>query len=70
MTSSTDALNERARSLADLAEVLRVAGRHEAAQAPAAEAIDLYEQKGNVAAVALLRASEARRAPIGALRTD
>jgi hypothetical protein len=70
MTSSTDALNERARSLADLAEVLRVTGRDEAAQAPAAEAIDLYEQKGNVAAVALLRASEARRAPIGALRTD
>jgi tetratricopeptide (TPR) repeat protein len=70
MTSSTDALNERARSLADLAEVLRVTGRDEAAQAPAAEAIDLYEQKGNIAAVALLRASEARRAPIGALRTD
>jgi tetratricopeptide (TPR) repeat protein len=70
MTSSTDALNERARSLADLAEVLRVAGRDEAAKASAAEAIDLYEQKGNVAAVALLRASEARRAPIGALRTD
>jgi class 3 adenylate cyclase/DNA-binding winged helix-turn-helix (wHTH) protein len=70
MTSSTDALNERARSLADLAEVLRVAGRHEAAQAPAAEALELYEQKGNLAAVALLRASEARRAPIGALRTD
>jgi tetratricopeptide (TPR) repeat protein len=69
LTSPTDALNERARSLADLAEVLRLGGHHEDAQASLEQAVELYEQKGNVAAVALLRA-ETRRAPIGALRTD
>jgi DNA-binding SARP family transcriptional activator/tetratricopeptide (TPR) repeat protein len=63
MTASTDALNERARSLADLAEVLRLGGRQDDAQASLEEAIGLYKQKGNTAAVALLRASTRATAP-------
>lgn len=54
LLSETDALNERARSLADLGEVLRLAGRHDEAQATLDEAVRVYEQKGNVAAAALL----------------
>ena len=41
--------------LLDLAEVLRLAGRPEEADATTAEAIGLYERKGNVAAVARAR---------------
>jgi class 3 adenylate cyclase/DNA-binding winged helix-turn-helix (wHTH) protein len=70
LTSTTDALNERARSLADLAEVLDLSGRRDDAKAVLDQAVELYEQKGNVAAVALLRTAAKRRAPIGALRTD
>ena len=44
--------------LLDLAEVLRLAGRTEDASAAAAEAVCLYERKGNIAA-----ASSARAAP-------
>jgi tetratricopeptide (TPR) repeat protein len=57
LASRTDYLDVRARALADLAEVLRLAGRPEESAAAVHEAIRLYEQKGNVAAAALLAAS-------------
>jgi class 3 adenylate cyclase/tetratricopeptide (TPR) repeat protein len=53
----TDRLIDRAAVHADLAEVLRLAGRDEEAAAALDEAIRLHEQKGNLAARArLLRA--------------
>ncbi len=50
----TDFLDLRARAVADLAEVLRLAGRSEESAATLHEAIRLYEQKGNIAAAAAL----------------
>jgi len=48
----TDFLNTRADALLDFAHILHLAGRTEVARARAAEALDLYQQKGNsVAAV-------------------
>jgi class 3 adenylate cyclase/tetratricopeptide (TPR) repeat protein len=55
----TDYLNLRAQTVADLAEVLRVAGRTEEAAAAVQEATRLYEQKGNIAAAALLAGAPA-----------
>ena len=54
MASETDFLPLHADTLAALAEVLRLAGRAEEAETTRAEAIRLYEQKGNVAAAAAL----------------
>jgi class 3 adenylate cyclase/tetratricopeptide (TPR) repeat protein len=48
----TDLLDDRAQAMADLAEVLRLAGRPEESAAATQEAIRLYEQKGNIAAAA------------------
>ena len=53
----TDFLDLRARAVADLAEVLRLAGRSGESAAAVQEAIRLYEQKGNIAAVAALAGS-------------
>jgi hypothetical protein len=53
----TDFLDLRARAVADLAEVLRLAGRPEESAAAVQEAIRLYEQKGNIAAAAALAGS-------------
>jgi predicted ATPase/class 3 adenylate cyclase len=49
---TTDALEWQADALLDLAEVLRHAGRRDEAQAVAAEARDLYAEKGNTVAAA------------------
>jgi tetratricopeptide (TPR) repeat protein len=52
----TDLLDDRARALADLAEVLRFGGRWEESTKALDEAIHLYERKGNAVAVDTLRA--------------
>jgi tetratricopeptide (TPR) repeat protein len=54
---ASDLLNLSAGVWLALAEVQRAAGAVAAADAAVAEAIRLYEQKGNVAAVAQLRAA-------------
>jgi tetratricopeptide (TPR) repeat protein len=43
-----DSPNTMADTLLDLAEILKLAGRHEEATGAIAEAIRLYEEKGNV----------------------
>ena len=48
---STDALNARAAAFMARAEVLRMMDRPDNADEAAAQALALYEQKGNVAAV-------------------
>jgi tetratricopeptide (TPR) repeat protein len=52
----TDFINHQADALADLALVLGQAGRAEDARAAAAEALSLYERKGNVVAAERTRA--------------
>jgi len=59
IASDTDLLDLRAEAFADLAEVLRLAGRPEESAAAIQEAIRLYERKGNIAAVALLAGTPA-----------
>jgi tetratricopeptide (TPR) repeat protein len=54
--SGSDYLDARANAVADLAEVLRLAGRPEESTARSQEAIRLYESKGNVTAADKLRA--------------
>ena len=48
----TDFLDHRARAHEDLAEVLRLAGQHEAASAELDSAIRLHDQKGNLVSAA------------------
>jgi class 3 adenylate cyclase/tetratricopeptide (TPR) repeat protein len=55
----TDLLPDHAQALADLADVLRLAGRPEESAAALREAIRLHEQKGNLAAKALLMGASA-----------
>jgi len=55
LAEQTDFLNQRADALVDLAHVLRQAGRHEEALSTGAEALDLYQQKGNSVAAASAR---------------
>jgi DNA-binding SARP family transcriptional activator/tetratricopeptide (TPR) repeat protein len=50
LSEQTDALNDRAQVLLDLAEVLRLAGRQEESLESTASAIALYERKGNTVA--------------------
>jgi tetratricopeptide (TPR) repeat protein len=57
--ASTDYLDLRARAAADLAEVLRLAGRPDESAAAVQEAIRLHEEKGNVAAAAQLAGTSA-----------
>ena len=52
----TDALNQQAKLQLDLAEVLRFEGRAGEAAEATARALALYEQKGNLVAVARTRA--------------
>jgi class 3 adenylate cyclase len=59
VAARTDLLDGRARAVADLAEVLRLAGRPEESTAAVQEAIRLHEQKGNIAAVARLARTSA-----------
>jgi tetratricopeptide (TPR) repeat protein len=51
MVAPTEFLDLRAQTLADLGEVLRLAGRPEESAAAVQEAIQLFTAKGNVAAV-------------------
>jgi len=59
IASATDFLDLRAQANADFAEVLRLAGRPEESAAAVQEAIRLHEEKGNIAAAALLAHSPA-----------
>jgi class 3 adenylate cyclase/tetratricopeptide (TPR) repeat protein len=59
MVVETDFLDLHAQALADLGQVLRLAGRPEDSAAAVQEAIRLYEEKGNIAAAALLAGSPA-----------
>lgn len=54
IASDTDFLDLHAHALADLAEVLRLAGKREESAAAVQEAARLYERKGNIAAIAHL----------------
>ena len=49
LLEDTDLLNTRADAFADLAETMRLLGRDEEASAARAEALGLYETKGNLA---------------------
>jgi hypothetical protein len=51
LAKQTDALNTRAKVLLDLAEVLRLSGRPDEAESQVESALELYERKGNVAAL-------------------
>jgi len=62
-TARTDFLDLHARAVADLAEVLRLAGRSEESAAAVQEAIRLYEQKGNIAAAAALETTTSMPTP-------
>ena len=55
--------------LLDLAEVLRLAGRADDASAAAAEAVSLYERKGNVASASRARGASSQGRPAGSPRT-
>jgi tetratricopeptide (TPR) repeat protein len=55
LASRTDFLDDRAETLADLAEVLRLAGKPAESAVARQEAIRLHEEKGNVAAAEALR---------------
>ncbi len=55
LSEATDDLNMRGDTLVDLGEVLAAAGDREGAKAAFASALDLYEQKGNAAAVEVTR---------------
>jgi predicted ATPase/class 3 adenylate cyclase len=55
MSEATDLLNLRAEALADLAEVLRLAGRHQEGAPILQRAIGLYEEKGNVVSAEKMR---------------
>ena len=65
LIADTDAVNMRAHALMSLVEVLAAAGRGEEAAESAAEALRLYEAKGNVVSAKKARALLAQ----GALRT-
>jgi class 3 adenylate cyclase/tetratricopeptide (TPR) repeat protein len=55
LAARTDFLDDHAQAVADLAEVLRLAGRVKESAAALEEAIGLHERKGNLAAARTLR---------------
>jgi tetratricopeptide (TPR) repeat protein len=55
--AASDYIDMQARTRLDLAEVLSLAGRHDEARGELAEALRLYEQKGDVVGAARARAS-------------
>jgi class 3 adenylate cyclase/tetratricopeptide (TPR) repeat protein len=57
IVDGTDSLNQRARASLALAEVQRAAGQDAEADASLATALELYEQKGNLAAAARVKAT-------------
>ena len=67
LVGASDALDERATTLAALAEVLRLAHRHAGAEAVESEALALFERKGNTTALdrATRRLSTLRPAQTG-----
>ena len=65
-SSTADILDLRAEALADLGEVLMLAGRHQEARAAIEEAIGLYEAKGHLVGVQRLRGILAQQRPIEA----
>ena len=56
MCDSTDFVSTRADALTELAEILHQAGRLEEAKSAAADALALYEEKGNSVAAGKIRA--------------
>jgi tetratricopeptide (TPR) repeat protein len=62
LAEPTDFLSMRGHALMDLAEVLRLAGRASEACSAVAEALQLYEQKGNTVAAREARAAQAELA--------
>ena len=69
LAQESDFLPAHADALADLAEVLRLAGREDEARAALEEAIVLYEQKGNLLAIGA-SARLARQTGGGLTRTE
>jgi tetratricopeptide (TPR) repeat protein len=65
LAACTDFLDTHARAIADLADVLHLAGRSKHAAGALEEAIRLHEQKGNVVAAGTLRALLAERLQLG-----
>jgi tetratricopeptide (TPR) repeat protein len=57
LISETDALNMQAHALSSLAEILSASGRKEEAAKSTAEALRLYEAKGNVVSASKARAT-------------
>jgi len=57
IAARTDELNTRAESLVHLGWVLRRTGDPDGAAGAIGEALELYERKGNIAAVTLVRSS-------------
>lgn len=55
MAQRTEAIGLQAETLAELASVLKIAGRHEEARQCIEEAISLYESKGNMVSAAAAR---------------
>jgi predicted ATPase len=55
LAERTDFLTIHAEALVDLAEVLRQGGRTDEAEVPLAEALELFERKGDVASLARVR---------------
>ena len=58
---SEDPIDDQASALLNLAEVLRVVGKHQEAALTGAEALSLYERKGNAVSAAAARAFLAER---------
>ncbi|HWC33059.1 MAG TPA: tetratricopeptide repeat protein, partial [Actinomycetota bacterium] len=63
LAGRTDWLNEEAKTLVDLGVVLREAERMEEAEAAIRHGIEVYERKGNLAAVDMTRALLGELAP-------
>jgi tetratricopeptide (TPR) repeat protein len=64
LAERTDFLNQRGAALVVLGQVLRKQDRQDAAQGVLAEALSLYEQKGNVVGAAQVRAALAPSTPV------
>jgi predicted ATPase/class 3 adenylate cyclase len=64
LAERTDFLNHRAEALTVLADVLARSGRPEQAKVAREEALDLYEQKGNLVAAGRVRGDLAPSAPV------
>jgi hypothetical protein len=63
LAKPTDALNLRAKTLLDLAEVLRIAGRADEAREAVEDALILFGRKGNIAGASRAESGLAELAP-------